>query len=106
MARDRLELQEELEDILGGEDAPDRVYYQPNEQSKLEYPCIVYAKSPFFSAPADNIVYRTKSRYDVILIDRSPDHPGFDAMVNRPYCSHSRSYVADGLNHDVFDLYH
>jgi len=106
MARDRLELQAELESYLGGTNPGDRVYYQPPENVKLAHPCIVYSKAPAYRQSADNIPYVVRRRYDVTLIDRSPDHPAFDALVSRRYTSHTTSYVVDGLNHDVFDLYH
>ena len=38
----RLELQSELEKILGSRN----VYYQPLPSLKLQYPCIVYERNP------------------------------------------------------------
>lgn len=102
----REKLQIELEEILGGNLPEDRVYFQPTENSKLIYPCIVYGRNPAYREHADNIVYRIMQRYEVTLIDRKPDSPAYDVFVSRLYCSASTSFVADGLHHDVFDLYH
>lgn len=100
--RPRLELSEILNDI------PDikEVYFQPNEGTRLEYPCILYTRDPTYTESADNIKYLTKGRYEVTLIDHLPDHTAFDVLLNLPYSRHVNSFVADGLNHHVFDLYH
>lgn len=38
-------------------------------------------------------------------IDRKPDQAMFVKLVNLPMCSHSTSFVAENLNHDVFDIF-
>lgn len=101
----RLILQADLQTILGGVSPEERVSFQPDENSVLKYPHIVYSRDSAYSAKADNILYRLKDHYKVTYIDRSPDNPVFDVLVAYPYCSHATSFVADGLNHDVFDLY-
>ncbi len=98
----RLELQAWLEEILGSEE----VHFQPNEETVLVYPAIVYSEEPGFQAHADNTVYRSMRRYEVTLIDPDPDNPVKDVLFNRLYCSPSRNFVAEGLNHYVYDLYH
>jgi hypothetical protein len=39
------------------------------------------------------------------MITRNPDESAFDAIVALPMCVHERFYVADNLNHDVFNIY-
>lgn len=95
-----------LSEILNAIPEIEKVYYQPDEQTKLEYPCIVYKRDPTQVTHADNIKYRVRTRYQITLIDRLPDHTAFDVLFNLPYCSHTASFAMDGLNHDVFDLYH
>lgn len=102
MLNRRLELQAELEGYLGS----DQVHFQPGLNTQMKYPAIVYSKDPAYVAHADNMVYRKMSRYQVTLIDLDPDNPVFDLMEDRNYCRHERSFVEDGLHHDVFDLYH
>lgn len=95
-----------LSEILNAIPDIKKVYYQPDEGTKLEYPCILYKRDPTSVTHADNIKYRLRGRYQITLIDRLPDHSAFDVLLSLPYCSHSASFVADGLNHDIFDLYH
>lgn len=102
MAQDRMSLSQ----ILNKIDSVKRVYFQPNESSQIEYPCITYSRDPTYIVAADNVKYLRRGRYQVTLIDRKPENPAFDILLNLPYCSHTTSFVADGLNHDVFDLYH
>lgn len=97
----RLELQAILEAIVPN------VYFQPPDNIMMQYPCIVYGRDlGAYKAFADNTGYRLVPRYQVTLISRDPDHPGFDQLGLMPLCSHLRSFVADGLTHDVFELYH
>lgn len=99
----RLELHAELVVLLNS----NNVYFQPDINTGMKYPCIVYARDPAYSASADNITYRSKQRWQITLIDRLPDNPVYDTMMTAfSYCSTLRSYKAEGLNHDVFDLYY
>lgn len=102
----RLELQAELEAILGGVSPEERVSFQPDEESTLKYPHIVYARDPAYTVKADNTLYRSMDHYKVTHIDRKPDNPVLDILIKLPYCSPTTSFIADGLHHDVFDLYH
>lgn len=111
MSKDRrVLLQTELEGYFADDprvtDATQHVSFQPNEESKIEYPHIVYSRDPAYKLHADNITYRRQDKYVVTYIDRKPDSLVFDELDNRPHCSHKASFVEDGLHHDVFDLYH
>lgn len=99
---DRLKLQELLEESLGVK----RVYYQPPESLKLEYPAIVYSKSKIDTKRANNSMYSKKTRYEIIVIDKRPDNPVIDKLLQLPYCSYDRSYKSNNLNHDVLTLYY
>lgn len=98
----RLELQSKLEEILGS----DRVYYQPPESVKMEYPAIVYSRSSVRDFHADNMKYFTKNRYEITVIDRLPDNDAIDELLRLPYCSYDRNYKSDNLNHDILTLYY
>lgn len=97
----RLALQSELEELLGSRN----VYYQPPESVKLDYPAILYFKSTFKTRMANDSLYTKMKRYELIVIDRKPDNPVLDKLLELPYCSHDRYYSADNLHHDVFTLY-
>ena len=97
----RLELQKKLEELLGSRN----VYYQPPASVKMEYPAIVYSKNEIESKHANDAVYLKMKRYDVTVIDKRPDNPVIDKLLELPYCSYDRPYVSDNLNHDVLTLY-
>lgn len=101
MAQSRLLLQSLLEGILGSEN----VYFQPPENKEILYPAIVYKRDTSNTQFADNSPYRRTKRYLVTVIDRDPDSPIPDKVADLPMCTHSRSYPANQLHHDVFDVY-
>ena len=99
----RLQLQQELEEILG----TDNVYFQPPENVKLKYPCIVYKKAAPRTQHADDHVYTYTQRYDVTVIYDDPDMDISKRLVlHFPMCSLDRSYDADNLYHDAITLYY
>lgn len=106
----RLLLQSELERYFDNDnrviDSSDHVSFQPDEETTIKYPHITYSRDPAYIMYADNIPYLSKMKYEVTYIDRDPDSPVFDELFKRPDCSHKSSFVEDGLNHSVFDLYH
>lgn len=98
----RLDLQAKLEELLGSE----HVYYQPPESRKIGYPAIKYSKSDIQSTFANDAMYSKMNRYELIVIDRNPDNPVINKLLELPYCSYDRWYPADNLNHDVLILYY
>ncbi len=101
MAADRLSLQTKLEEILGSRN----VYYQSPESMKMQYPAIVYSKARPHVSFADCKRYHERHCYEVIVIARKPDSPVIDKLLELPYSSFDRQYVADNLNHEVVNLY-
>lgn len=97
----RTQLQSLLETLLGSEN----VYFQPPASVEMQYPCIVYHRDIADTAYADDIPYRRTKRYQVTVIDRNPDSGIPDSVAQLSLCKHSRFFTANGLNHDIFDLY-
>jgi hypothetical protein len=54
---------------------------------------------------ANNLPFRHTKRYQVTVIDRDPDSLIPDKVAALPMCLHNRFFVANNLNHDVFNLY-
>lgn len=98
----RLKLQSKLEELLGS----GNVYEQPPESVKIKYPCIVYSKNNIDTKYADNKKYIMKDRYEIIVIDRMPDNPVINKLLELSYCTYDRHYNSDNLSHDVFTLYY
>ena len=99
----RLDLQTLLASIVPG---TGRAYYQPPESVQMEYPCIVYKRMSIEGTRANNGLYSHKTLYQVTAITSDPDDTWHFDILGLPLCSHDRSYVADGLHHDVFELYY
>jgi hypothetical protein len=98
----RLKLQTELERILGSKN----VYFQPPESVKIKYPAIVYSLNNINNNFANNSIYKKSDCYNVTLIDKDPESPYADIILNMPMCSFDRAYASDNLNHFVFTLYY
>ena len=98
----RLELQAKLEELLGS----NQVFYQPPASLQMSYPAIVYSKSKIEFRKADDSKYSKNVRYDITVIDKVPDNPVIDKLLELQYCSYDRSYKSDNLNHDVLTLYY
>lgn len=97
----RIDLQAQLEEFLGTRN----VYYQPPESLKMGYPAIRYSKTNIESRYANDSKYSKFTRYEIIVIDKKPDNDVIQKILDLPYSSYDRHYVADNLNHDVINLY-
>lgn len=96
----RLELHEKFKKILGSSN----VYFQP--PTRMDYPCIKYSLSGISTKRANNAIYNSINRYEVIVIDYDPDSTIHTEILNSfRMCSFDRSYKANNLNHFVLTLY-
>lgn len=101
--RDRESLDEEFMDILGNEN----VYFQPPENIRMSYPAIVYFRNDINSRYADDRSYINVRSYDVTLIDKRPDSPFIDEIMERfSFCRYNRHQTIDNLHHDYFTIYY
>ena len=90
-----------LVSLLGSE----AVYFQPPENLKMTYPCIIYRRNKIETSFADNNPYSLTKRYQVMVVDRNPDSDIPDKIAQLPMTIFDRHYVAENLNHDVFNIY-
>lgn len=97
----RLTLQAKLEEILGS----DHVYFNPPENYRLRYPCIVYDTDDVERLSADNFAYIKHVQYTVTYISTKPDMGMVYKLMDLPLCSFERHYKADDLEHYVLNLY-
>lgn len=97
----RLEIQKILEKILGSR----HVYFQPPASITMKYPCFVYNYDNDSSVHADSLRYLVRDRYSVTLITKDA-YPSdmLEELESLPYCSFSRKYSSDNLNHFSFNL--
>ncbi len=97
----RLDLQSKLEKLLDSNE----VYYKPPKNIMMGYPAIRYNLKDIVLNHADDSSYTKRNRYEVIVIDKKPDNPVISKLLDLPYCSYDRQYIADNLYHDVLILY-
>lgn len=97
----RMDLGKLLEEIMEGNE----VWFQPPNNIHLNYPCVLYRLSQVDTDHADNLPYRWTKRYTVTLIDWNPDSKYVDQILAIPTCTFDTFYVADNLNHWVFNIY-
>lgn len=81
------------------------VYFQPPENLKLVYPCIVYGLEQIEVFHANNVPYTCCDRYSVTVIDRDPESSITRQIAALPMCRHEQHFVNDNLHHDVFSIY-
>ena len=101
---DRLDLHAKLVELLGS----NQVYFQPPEDVRMKYPCIVYERDDVDVKNANDIKYLKTFRYEVMYISKDPDTNDFilkmlDAFK---YIKYGRHFVAENLNHETFNLFY
>lgn len=99
---DRSQLQTLLEELVGS----GNVYFQPPGNVQMSYPCVVYQRDIGISTFADNKPFRFTKRYQVTVISTNPDDNIPNKIARLPMCVFNRTFVADNLHHDVFELYY
>lgn len=99
----RLNLHEELCALLGTRN----VYFQPPEDVKLKYDCIIYNKEPPKRRHADDMKYFYRDRYSLKFLTKNPDNPLIDKIAHAfQYCAIEQNYVSDNIHHYVYTLYY
>ncbi len=98
----RSELQLKLEELHESRN----VYYNPPASLLMNYDAIRYSLSSIQSDYANNIKYRNMKCYDLIVISKRPDPEVVDKILELPYSSLGRPYVADNLHHYPITLYY
>lgn len=95
----RLQLHQLLETLA------QHVYFQPPENVSMVYPCIIYSRDYADTKFADGIPYSYTKRYMVTVVTLNPDSDIPDKVAKLPMTLFNRFFVADGLNHDVFNVF-
>lgn len=98
----REELQVTLESLLGSRN----VYYNPPQNLEMKYDAIRYSLSNIQSKYANNKKYSKMKCYDLIVISKRPDPAVVDKILDMPYSSLNRPYVAENLHHYPITLYY
>lgn len=97
----RLRLQTLLEEIQ--EDGS--VYFQPGENTVMDYPCILYNVDGLDTDWADNLPYNQMVEWQVVVIHDDPDNEIWRKVGRLPRSSLNRTAVVDNNYHYYFTLY-
>ena len=81
-------------------------YFQPPENVKLRFPCILYSLSGDKPVYADNFIYKNKKKYTVTVMDKDPKSRIAEWVRRLPYCKFDRAFQKDNMNHFVYTLYY
>ena len=90
--------------LLSLDPAVTHVYYQPPENLKLIYPCIVYKLDNKPTKFANNKPYGWVDSYTLTYISTTPDDPILNAIGMLPKCKFDRPFVNDNLYHYVYNI--
>lgn len=83
------------------------VYYQPPENIKIKYPCIIYNKKIPDVKKADNKTYMLTNRYEITYVTKDVENTVCDDILNHfEMISPVNYFVTEGLYHYIFNLYY
>lgn len=96
----------ELHEVLSGIQGVKKAYFQPPETVKLVYPCIIYSLKRVDMRSANDLPYKNRDGYDVMIIDFDPDSKIRRTLESMPLSNFDRAFSKDGLNHWNYTLYY
>lgn len=102
MEANRLELREKLQQFMEDCGEIPRLYFQPPETVKLEYPCMIYHLKALTSRKANNRPYHKTIGFDITYITRSPASNVPDRILDEPLFAFDRYYTAENLHHYAY----
>ena len=97
---------EQLQTILEGIPGVKKVYFQPPESVKLEYPCIIYHLQNVNTVYANDDPYKNMDAYSLMIIDRNPDSSIRFEIEKLRYTRFDRFFTASNLNHWNYLIYY
>lgn len=96
----------DLQTLLSGLTGVSKAYYQPPEDVRMDYPCIVYVKSAQPSGYADDIPYKRSTGYRVTIMDTNPDSLIPSLVAQLPTAKFITRFRKNNLYHDVYSIYY
>ena len=98
-----MKLRKMLKEATGVE----RLYFAPEINTGMQYPCIRYDHVDKEYSYADNLKYQRFSEYSVTYITTNPSDsiPVCEGLESIPYSTANRTYVNDGLYHFVYTIF-
>lgn len=102
----RLRLHEKLVKIMKTTSNPvNSVFFKPQSNVRLTYPCIVYTRNQSSSVYADNLKYFSKDNFRLTVIDRDADSTIVSKILEDiPTSVKNDEFVSDGLYHYIINI--
>lgn len=94
-----------LEPLVEGDPPRGKVYYQPETNTNIDYPCIIYGQDQARNKFADNIPYSHTKRWQVEVIDGDADSDIPDKIATLKMTTFQRRFATAGLYHTIYSLY-
>lgn len=99
----RLAFDAELRALLN----TNNTYFEPPDNVRMKYPCVVYSRSGIYDLRADDLRYHNRQRFSAMTINTNPDTNWPQLILDHfPYSRFDRSYNADNLAHNVITIYY
>lgn len=85
----------------------DNVYFNPDSNIKMKYPCIVYTFESPQTMKADDKRYVMFNRYSITNIYRMGKNSLYNELMDLfpKYFTYDNNAISDGLNNDYYTLY-
>lgn len=99
----RRDLQSKLEEILGNRN----VYFQPPENLKLNFPCIIYGLNKIQLHKANNKPYKVDKCYNLTYIHHDADNQLTEDILGLfDYISHNNTSKTNNMYHDNYTIFY
>ncbi len=104
MARERVEMHQMLKKLFPENQEP-HVYFQPPQNTKIIYPCMIYKLSDMPQKWANNLPYHWERAYELTYITQDPNDPMAEKLIALRETKFNRYFSADNLHHFVYIIF-
>lgn len=104
MAKERVEMHKMLKSLFPERTEP-HVYFQPPQNTKIIYPCMIYKLADMPQKWANNLPYHWERAYQLTYISQDPNDPMIEKLIALRETRFDRYFAADNLHHFVYTIY-
>lgn len=83
-----------------------KIYFQPPENQKISYPCLVYEFGGLYTKHADDRPYHQTPYWQMTYITRDPDDEMIMKLADLPQCAMGRPFNSENLYHYPYTIYY
>lgn len=81
------------------------VYFQPPENTQIQYPCIIYKLSNMPTKWSNNLPYHWDRCYEMTYITRDAQDSMVERLIALRQTRFNRYFSGDNLHHFVYTIY-